>query len=204
MANPTPQPQLTTTPTQTDTGVKLTAEEQKVIADAQQSTQSLLNRVGHGGVQARPLADYVAAIEANNTAGVNIMMASSPKAFTLTLDGPMREQIAIPKGVIRLPDDLLAHWYMKANGVKAYEGAGNIAPPRTVPILSSSAFAGDPGIDAAIINDITVAAYTLSGMDAEKWNQLTDAQRADMMRGVYEHRKRMAADLASKSSPPAS
>lgn len=195
MANPQ-QPELTP-PSQTSTGVKLTAEEQKVIADAQKSTQTLLDRVGHGGIQARPLADYVAAFEANEAnRGASIVMANSPKAFTLTLDGPLREQIAIPKGVVRIPEDLLAHWYVKGNGVAAYEGAGNIAPPRTVPILSSSAFAGDPGIDPAIVNDITVAAYTLSGMIAEQWNGLTDAARAEMMRGVYDHRKRMAAEVA--------
>lgn len=166
---------------------KLTPEEQKTVAEAAQQSQALMSRVGVVGIQHKTLADLVA--ETKNAGGETVM-GLVPKNFVLTLDNQARDTIQFEKGVREIPKVLLDHWYVKAHKVEEY--AGTTMAPRTVPILSSNVFAADKGMDPAAVNDITVAAYTLSGLTPEQWNALSVGDRGEMMRGVHEHRQQMA------------
>lgn len=163
---------------------KLLPEEVAAIQDASKQNQALMDRVGQGGIVHATLESMAARAR---QAGEPVVMAMIPKSFVLTLDGVERPTVQFIKGVHPVPQAWMSHWYVINHGVKEY--AGTAVQARAQPILSSNVFAGDAGIDAAAVDDITVAAYTLSGLTTDAWNALSMEERGERMRAVFNYRK---------------
>lgn len=181
-----------------DAATKLSPEEQKAVDEARKQSDELMSRVGRaGGIQHTALGVMV---ERAQKAGEPVSMALVPKGFILTLDGTARETIQFVPGVHPVPAAFLKHWYVIANGVKEYQGTA--VPGRAQPILSSNVFADDPGVDAAAIDDITVAAYTLSGLTTQQWNELPPEERGAQMRAIYNFRNEAAERAKAATEKP--
>lgn len=161
--------------------VKLNAEEQKAVVEAQKITSDFVKRIGQPGAMDVPVDQLVA----DNGARVLITVL---RPFVLTLNDHRR--VKFSAGINDVPMKSLGqvvaeHDYVKANGGKIYTA------PRSVVALGSKTLQ-DPveiGKDRFPLAQFIAAAHASTGLSIEAWNGLPEEERDDVIAGIIKARK---------------